>query len=227
MTQWRRALKDNGLTLFFLLLFVAALVGQAISGVAAYNHQAIIDGVQQISLVQYLTTSDFAVDIAENWQSEYLQFLLYVVATVYLVQRGSPESKPPDKVGPESDEEQQVLEYADEHSPSWASRPGWRLALYSHSLAAVMGLAFVGSWLAQSVAGLSAYNDQQLRDLLPAVSWWGYVSSADFWNRTMQNWQSEFLAVASMVAFSIYLRQRGSPESKPVGAAHSSTGVEG
>ena len=90
-----------------------------------------------------------------------------------------------------------------------------------------MGLIFAGSWFAQSVAGRSAHNEELLRDLQAPVSWGGYVTSAEFWNRTLQNWQSEFLAVASMVVLSIYLRQRGSPESKPVGASHQATGVEG
>jgi hypothetical protein len=89
-----------------------------------------------------------------------------------------------------------------------------------------MGAIFVGSWLAQSIAGLSAYNDQLLLQLEDPLGWWSYVGSADFWNRTLQNWQSEFLAIASRVALSIYLRQRGSPESKPVGTPHGATGIE-
>jgi hypothetical protein len=101
------------------------------------------------------------------------------------------------------------------------------LAVYSRSLGIVMGAIFVASWLAQSIAGRSAFNEQQIADLQDPVTWAGYVASADFWNRTLQNWQSEFLAVGSMVVFSIYLRQRGSPESKPVGAPHTATGVEG
>ena len=85
----------------------------------------------------------------------------------------------------------------------------------------------MSSWLAQSIAGRSAFNEQQLSQLQDPVSWTGYVVSSDFWNRTLQNWQSEFLAVGSMVVLSIYLRQRGSPESKPVGTSHSATGIEG
>jgi membrane protein implicated in regulation of membrane protease activity len=223
----KKFLKDNGLTLAFTLLLLLSLVGQAISGVAEYNSQAVADGVDQISLLTYLGTSDFGVDVAENWQSEYLQFFLYVFLTVWLVQRGSTESKTPDEVGLESDEDQLVGEYARDDSPKWARARGWRLAVYSRSLGLVMGLMFLGSWLAQSIAGQSAYNEEQLRQLEAPVSWVGYVASADFWNRTLQNWQSEFLAVASMSVLSIYLRQRGSPESKPVGAPHSATGVEG
>jgi hypothetical protein len=187
----------------------------------------VADGADQISLLAYLGTSDFGVDVAENWQSEYLQFLLYIFLTGWLVQRGSPESKTPDEVGRESDQEQQVGAYAGPESPRWARAEGWRLAVYSRSLGLVMGAIFLASWAAQSIAGQSAYNEEQLRQLEEPVSWAGYVASADFWNRTTQNWQSEFLAVASMVVLSVYLRQRGSPESKPVGAAHEATGVEG
>jgi hypothetical protein len=223
----KKFIRENGLSVAFGVLLLLGLVGQAISGVGEYNSQATADGVDQISLLSYLGTSDFGVDVAENWQSEYLQFLLFVFFTVWLVQRGSPESKELDRVGRESDEDQQVGEYAEPDSPKWARASGWRLAIYSRSLGLVMGALFLGSWLAQSIAGQSAYNEQQLRQLEEPVSWAGYLASADFWNRTTQNWQSEFLAVASMAVLAIYLRQRGSPESKPVGAPHDATGVEG
>ena len=213
----RRFVREQSLTLVFAGLFLLALVGQAVSGVFEYNHQAVADGVDTISLWRYLTTSDFAVDVAENWQSEYLQFLLYIYLTVWLIQVGSPESKKPEQVG----------DHATKDSPAWARATGWRQSVYARSLGTVMGVIFFGSWLAQSIAGRAAYNEEQLRQLEQPVSWVGYVTSADFWNRTLQNWQSEFLAVASMVVLSIYLRQRGSPESKPVGASHAATGVEG
>jgi hypothetical protein len=223
----RRFVRDNALSLTFLLLLLLALVGQAFSGVAEYNEQAIADGADPISLLAYLQTSDFGVDVAENWQSEYLQFLLYIFLTVWLVQRGSPESKTPDDIGRESDEDQRVGAFTRPDSPRWARAGGWRLAVYSRSLGLVMGGLFLASWGAQLVAGESAYNEQQLRQLEQPVSWTGYLTSADFWNRTTQNWQSEFLAVASMVALSVYLRQRGSPESKPVGASHEATAIDG
>ncbi len=220
-------LRDNGLSLFFGLIFVLALVGQALTGLADFNNQQAAAGLEQVSLVRYLTSSDFAVDVTENWQSEYLQFLLFIVVTVWLVQRGSPESKEPGEAGTESDQAQLVGRQARTASPEWAKARGFRFAVYSHSLGLVMGLIFLLSWLAQSIAGQSAYNEQQLRELKDPVSWTGYLTSADFWNRTLQNWQSEFLAVGSMAVFSIYLRQRGSPESKPVGAPDTATGVEG
>jgi hypothetical protein len=223
----KRFLKDNGLSVAFGLLFLATLVGQALAGHADFNHRQTLEGGQTVSLWSFLTTSDFAVDVAENWQSEYLQFFLYIVATVWLVQRGSPESKPPDEAGPESDEKQRVGRHATEESPKWARTGGWRTAVFSRSLCLVMGGLFLLSWLAQSIAGLSAFNEEQLSQLTDPVTWPGYVTSADFWNRTLQNWQSEFLAIGSMLVFSVYLRQRGSPESKPVGTPHSITEKSG
>jgi hypothetical protein len=220
-------LRDNGLSLFFGSIFLLALAGQAVSGLALYNNEQLTGGSDPVSFWQYVTSSSFAVDVAENWQSEYLQFFLMIVATVYLVQRGSTESKKLDETGKESDEEQKVGRYADEDSPRWAGAGGWRTAVYSRSLATIMAVFFLGSLLAQLIAGRSAFNAQQLQDFADPVSLTGYATSADFWNRTLQNWQSEFLAVCSTVLFSIYLRQRGSPESKPVGASHDNTGDEG
>jgi hypothetical protein len=223
----RAFIRENSLSLFFGVIFVLALIGQGFAGWADYNHQQVADSLAAVSLGRYLTSSDFAVNVAENWQSEYLQFLLFILATVWLVQRGSPESKPLDAVGTESDADQKVGSHAEPQSPALARRGGWPTAVYSRSLGLVMGAIFVASWGIQSIAGRIAYNEQELAQLQAPVSWWGYVTSADFWDRTLQNWQSEFLAVGSMVVLSIYLRQRGSPESKPVGSPHTATGVEG
>ena len=227
MSRLPRFLRDNGLTLTFLALLLAALVGQSFAGVEVYNAQQLADGGQQLSWAAYLVSSDFAVNVAENWQSEYLQFALYILATVWLIQRGSSESKKADSIGKESDAEQKVGRYATADSPRWARVGGWRTAVYSRSLGLVMGFFFLGSLLAQSIAGRAAFNHEQLLQQEDPVSWLAYAASADFWNRTLQNWQSELLAVASMAAFSIFLRQRGSPESKPVGAPHGATGESG
>ncbi|NUS04888.1 MAG: hypothetical protein HOV97_20275 [Nonomuraea sp.] len=208
-------------------MFLLALGGQALAGMFEFNDQQMSQGADPVTFVQYVTSSDFAVNVAENWQSEYLQFFLFIVATVWLVQKGSPESKKPDEAGAESDEKQQIGAYATDESPAWARARGAKLWLFSNSLGLVMGAVFLLSWLAQSVAGQAAYNSERLSNLRDPVSWGQYVTSAEFWNRSLQNWQSELLAVLSMVVLSIYLRQRGSPESKPVGAAHTATGVEG
>lgn len=219
--------RDNGLGLFFLVSFLAALLGQAFAGQADFNDQMIADRLREVSFGEYVTSSDFAVDVSENWQSEYLQFFLYIGVTVWLLQRGSPESKELHKAGRESDRAQLVGAHAGEGSPRWARADGWRRTVYSNSLLLVMGTIFLLSWLVQSITGAAAYNEQRLRQLQAPLSWYDYLGAADFWNRTLQNWQSELLAVASMAVLSIYLRQRGSPESKPVGAAHGATGVEG
>lgn len=220
-------LRDNSLGLTFLAAFLATLVGQSFAGRAEYNGQLAVDGFARVGYWDYVASSDFAVDVTENWQSEYLQFFLYITATIWLLQRGSPESKKPGKAGTETDKDQRVGAHARSDSPSWAGAGGWRQGLFSRSLGLVMGTIFVLSWLAQSVTGTAAYNEQRLRDLQTPIGWSEYVASADFWDRTLQNWQSELLAIASMAILSIYLRQRGSPESKPVGAPHAATGVEG
>jgi hypothetical protein len=223
----KRWVKENSLTLAFTVLLLGALAGQAVTGRASYNESALDAGLPLLSLAEYVTSSQFAVDVAENWQSEYLQFLLYILLTVWLLQKGSPESKPLDQAGRESDQEQKIGPHAEAGSPTWAKVGGWRTPLYSRSLGLTMGLVFLGSWSAQFVAGRSAYNADQLQDLQDPLGWAQYLQAPDFWNRTFQNWQSEFLAVGSMVVFSIYLRERGSPESKPVGSPHTATGIEG
>jgi hypothetical protein len=222
-----RFVRENSLSIFFLVIFLASLAGQAIAGHAQFNHDELLHGGNAISLGRYLTTSQFAADVAENWQSEYLQFTLYILTTVWLLQRGSPESKPLDKPGRESEEEQKIGRHADARSPRWARTGGVRTAIFSNSLLIVMTTIWLLSWLAQSIAGASAYNADQLDHQAATVSWLSYLGTSDFWDRTLQNWQSEFLAVGSMAILSIYLRQRGSPESKPVGASHEATGVEG
>ena len=220
-------LRANALTLAFGALFLITLVGQAISGTADFNAQQVANGLEPVSLLDYVTSSSFGVDVMENWQSEYLQFFLYIFATVWLVQRGSSESKKPGEEGPESDKEQKIGRYATEDSPTWARTGDWRTSLFSRSLGLLMLGLFLLTWAASSVAGWASFNSDQLGERQDPVTWVGYLGEADFWNRSFQNWQSEMLAVGSMAVFSVFLRQRGSPESKPVGAAHDETGQTG
>jgi hypothetical protein len=228
-----RALRDHSLSLFFLVIFVLALAGQAFAGHAEYNNDEIAHAQllhqqpETLSLGRYVVSSSFGQAVMENWQSEYLQFTLFILTTVWLVQRGSPESKKPHEIGTQTDEEQRVGEHATADSPRWARARGIRLWLYSNSLLIVMGLIFFGSWFAHSVTGWSEYNADQIEHEQPPLSWLQYVGSANFWQATLQNWQSEFLAVGSMAVLAIYLRQRGSPESKPVGMPHDATGAQG
>jgi len=223
----RRFLRENSLSLVFFGFFAAAVAGQALAGWQDFNDEATAHGETTISLGRYLTSSPFGNAVLENWQSEYLQFTLYILLTVWFVQRGSTESKAPGEAGPQSDAEQRVGEHAEPESPLWARVAGWRRGVYSNSLVGLMAAIWILSWFGQSVTGWSTYNSDQLTHHQPEVSWLGYLGTADFWQATLQNWQSEFLAVGSMLVFSIYLRQRGSPESKPVGAPHDETGSEG
>jgi hypothetical protein len=220
--------KEQGLTLFFTALFLGSLIGQAFVGRADFNHEQVAHGDEPLQLGEYVTSSVFWVDVMENWQSEYLQFSLMILATIYLMQKGSTESKPADRLGRESDADQKIGEHAAPDSPEWAKHSsGVKRFVFSNSLLAVMVTIFIGSWLAQAVTGRIEYNAEQLDHRLAPVSLLQYMGSSDFWNRTLQNWQSEFLAVASMAIFSVYLRQRGSAESKPVGSPHHATGDEG
>jgi hypothetical protein len=222
----RSFVRNNSLSLTFLGLFLTALVLQALAGHADFNEDQDRHGDPHVSLGRYLVSSSFAVAVLENWQSEYLQFFLFILLTVWLVQQGSPESKELGKAGRESDKEQRVGPHAGARSPGWARAAGLRRALYENSLIIVMGLIWVGSWFAQSITGVVEYNTARLDHHQAPVSWANYLTRPDFWEKTLQNWQSEFLAVGSMAILAVYLRQRGSPESKPVGAPHSATGVE-
>jgi Domain of unknown function (DUF6766) len=223
----RRFVRENSLGLVFGALFLVCLAGQAIAGHLAHNQEQLDHGGEAISLGRYLTSSDFGQAVMENWQSEYLQFLLFLMLTIWLFQKGSPESKKAAELGSESEEQQMIGDAAKRSSPKWAKAGGWRASLYGNSLLIAMALIFLGSWFAQSVTGWTAFNQEQADHQSAAVSWLGYLGEPVFWETTLQNWQSEFLAVGSFAVFAIFLRQRGSPESKPVGAAHTDTGLEG
>jgi hypothetical protein len=222
-----RWVRDNSLSLFFLALCLVTIVGQAIAGHRDFNEEQIAHDDETVSLGSYVVSSDFGEAVLENWQSEFLQFSFFILATVWLVQRGSNESKRVEEIGLESDQRQKIGGYAVDRSPKWAKVRGWRTAVYSNSLMIAMSAIFIGSWATQSVTGWTQFNDEQRDHDEPTVSWASYVAKPDFWEKTFQNWQSEFLAVGTMAAFTIFLRQRGSPESKPVGAPHDETGTSG
>lgn len=223
-----RWIRENSLSLFFLVIFLATLVGQSFAGHLDYNEELAAHDNPGISWGRYAVSSKFGVAVMENWQSEYLQFFLLILATIWLVQKGSNESKKLDEAGLESDQAQRVGKHASPRSPSWAKRVGeLRYHLYANSLLLLMGVIFLGTVLAESVTGWTEYNADQLDHQRADVSWASYVGTPDFWEKSLQNWQSEFLAVGTMAVFTVYLRQRGSPESKPVGAPHDETGSSG
>ena len=222
-----RFLRENSLSLFFGAILLASVAGQSVAGEHQSNADAAEHGEKAISWAHYLVTPEFGGDLLENWQSEFLQFSLYIIATVWLLQRGSNESKALDDAGLESDEKQKVGEYAQPDSPAWAKAAGIRRRIYSNSLMFLMTAIFFLSWFGQSVNGWRAFNNAQDAHKSVRISYGEYLVNADFWDRSLQNWQSEFLAVGAMAAFTIYLRQRGSPESKPVGAPHDETASSG
>jgi hypothetical protein len=223
----KRFLRDNGLSVFFLGLFVATVAAQSVAGQHSENADLAEHGAAAISWRSYVVSPSFAGALMENWQSEFLQFSLVFGATIWLVQKGSNESSELDQVGLEDDEKQLVGPFTPIGGPNIARRNDVRTRIYENSLLLVMTLIFFVTWFGQSLNNWRVFNDERHSHHLGGIGWVNYLVNADFWEKTLQNWQSEFLAVGTMVVFTIYLRQRGSPESKPVGAPHDETGTSG
>jgi hypothetical protein len=223
----RRFVRENGLSLFFFAIFAMTLVGQSLAGRNKYNAVQAEHGGAPVSWWSYITSTDFGGSVMENWQSEFLQFSLFILATIWLVQKGSNESKVLEDAGLESKVQQRIGRNAPANAPRWAKLDDWRTRIYENSLLLAMTAVFFATWLAQSLNNLREFNDDARQHGGQPIGWTSYLGTADFWERTLQNWQSEFLAVGTMVVFTIYLRQRGSPESKPVGAPHHETASSG
>jgi hypothetical protein len=217
-------LRDQSLSLFFIAIFLAALLGQSIAGHAVFNQEQLEHGSETISWIRYVFSSHFGEAVLENWESEWLQMALFAIAGIYLFQRGSVESKQIGDVGFGSDDKEKIGRAAERNSPRLAKVGGWRTGLYAHSLTLALSTIFLLSWFVQSLTGWTEFNNEQQEHDESPVSWARYVTLPDFWEKTLQNWQSEFLALGTMTVFTIYLRQRGSPESKPVGSPHDETG---
>ena len=224
----RRFLFENGLSVFFGAIFLLTVAGQSFAGQHAFNEEQRLHGGEQLGWLDYVLSPDFGGAVLENWQSEFLQFTLFILATVWLVQKGSNESKQLDQVGFESDQRQKVGGHAPNNAPSLAKLKGGALRWwYENSLVCAMTALFVLSWGGQSLNNWRMHNEEATEHGAAPIGWLDYILTADFWERTLQNWQSEFLAVGTMAVFTIYLRQRGSPESKPVGAPHDETASSG
>jgi hypothetical protein len=169
----------------------------------------------------YLTTGDFVEATFENWESEFLQMGMYVVLTAFLYQKGSSESKPMNEPAPQDQNPRDVQ--PNQYTPWPVRRGGPVLTLYENSLAIAFFALFLASWALHAVGGAKAFNEEQLQHGQAAISVWRYTTTSQFWFESMQNWQSEFIAVAAIVGLSIVLRQRGSAESKPVAEPHRHT----
>jgi hypothetical protein len=206
-----RLLRDNGLTLVLAAIFLAALAGQLLTGWASHNEELARHGAAPLPLARYLVSGEFASAVFENWESEFLQMSAYVILTAVLFQRGSAESRDPDE------------EPADEGEAGGASR-GLARWLYAHSLGLALLLLFAGSFVAHWLASWrAAMSEAALHGDAPHGAL-AHLVDAGFWFESFQNWQSEFLSTAVLVVLTIFLRQKGSPESKPVDASNAETG---
>jgi hypothetical protein len=216
-------MRNHSLAIVALTVFLVIwLGGQTVSGMRTYNEEQRDHHESTVSFPSYLTTAHFGEATFENWESEFLQMGAYVLLTVWLRQRGSAESKSID----EDDlvDEDPSAHRSDPDAPSPVRRGGLALAVYKNSLSIAFFTLFIVSWVLHAVTGAREYSNEQLAHAGQTVGPFGYVTRAQFWFESLQNWQSEFLAVFAIVVLTIFLRQQGSAESKPVHAPHSATG---
>ncbi|MBL7868459.1 MAG: hypothetical protein JNM71_10605 [Flavobacterium lindanitolerans] len=216
----KKFLRNNSLTLVFLLLFMGSLVGQVFCGYEEHNKELLQDGATPITLWTYLHSGHFIQSTFENWESEFLQMALFVVLTIFLQQKGSSESKDFDKAEAVDREPSKNRKDA----PWPVKTGGWILELYKHSLTIVLFLLFLASFALHFYGSLKDENEQLLLKGLPLEKPLEYLSDTRFWFESFQNWQSEFLSVMAIIVLSIFLRQKGSPQSKPVDAPNQQTG---
>jgi len=215
-------LRDNGLFLVNAALFAAFLCGMAVTGWQVSNEQLIDHGMAAETFGAFLGSGDFFEAVFENWESEFLQMGSYVVLTIFLFQKGSSESKP---IGRPAPQDEDPRSHGTDPKAPWPVRRGgaW-LALYENSLLILFAVLFVASFAGHAIGGSAAYNEEQLMHGGTPVTALEYAGTSQFWFESFQNWQSEFMVVAVLTIAAVYLRQRGSPESKPVAAPHTETG---
>jgi hypothetical protein len=211
----RTIFRDNGLTIALVAMFLFSALGMIWSGHSAYNEELREHGSAAIGLLAYLKSGDFLSALFENWESEFLQMSAYVMLTAMLFQRGSAESRDPDDPDRPDDELPRATR----------SRNPFLSWLYSYSLGIALAVLFVISFALHWCASLAAANEEALRHGGEIQSLASYLFDAKLWFESFQNWQSEFMSTAVLVVLSIFLRHKGSPESKPAGAANSDTGA--
>ena len=212
--------RNNGLSIVFLVLFVITMIAQAISGMIVYNQEMAEEGARQVNFIHYLTTGHFIEATFENWESEFLQMALFVTLTMFLYQKGSSESKDPDK----KEEVDREPNSRKKNAPWPVKKGGFALSVYKHSLCYTLFLIFIFSFLGHWYGSLKHFNEGQSIKGLATKSAWQYLKHPKLWFESFENWQSEFLSVFAIVILSIFLRQQYSAQSKPVDAAHSETG---
>jgi hypothetical protein len=214
--------RDRSLTLVMLGLFAIFGVAQILTGWYEFNNEQIEHGAQALSLISYLSTGHAWEAFFENWESEFLQMAAFVTFTAFLYQKGSPESRTPGAV---ELVDADPRDFADQPDAPWpVKRGGWVLRVYERSLGLTLFLLFLISWVGHMLGGYAAFRDDEALHGESVGSIVEYVNSSRFWFESFQNWQSEFLSVAVMIWLAVYLRQRGSPESKPVHAPYTESG---
>lgn len=217
-----RLFRQNGLSIVLFALFLVFFVAQSIAGHLHYNEEQQEHQQPLVTYGEYITGNHFLEASMENWESEFLQMFFFIILTVFLYQKGSAESKDPNK---EEEVDKDPLKAKRKDSPSPVKKGGWRLKLYEHSLSLAFLLMFLGSFVLHAKGGAGDYNEEQrAHGSAEMVTTLEYMATSRFWFESFQNWQSEFLAVGLMVVLTIFLRERGSRESKPVAAAHDDTG---
>jgi hypothetical protein len=221
----RKILRENGLSIVLILLFLIFLAAQAVAGMYEYNDEQQLHGQPTVDFIGYLGSAHFLEATMENWESEFLQMFAFVVLTAFLFQKGSAESKKLDEEEPVDRDPRKSHKKKD--APWPVRKGGLTLTLYEYSLSLAFLLLFLASFALHAIGGAREYNQSQREHgSREVVSTLQYMGTSRFWFESFQNWQSEFLAVGAMVVLSIFLRQRGSPESKPVDSSHSQTGAE-
>lgn len=221
-----RFLRNNGLSVALLGSFLLFQGGLSVVGLEQHNQEQEAHGKPTISYGEYLTSPPFLEATMENWESEFLQMFAFVIFTVFLYQKGSPESKDPDKdekVDKEPDPEE-IKRKKDVPGP--VRRGGIALKLYENSLSITLLILFLLSFYLHAVSGSQAYSQEQVDHGNPAVSPMEYLATPQFWFESLQNWQSEFFSIGVLVLLAVVLRQRGSTQSKPVDSPHGKTGTE-
>jgi hypothetical protein len=224
MWMTKTTLRNNGLSIALFGFFLITEIGLTIAGYRHYNEDQLQHHQPPISYVQYLGSAAFFEATMENWESEFLQMAAYVILTSFLYQKGSAESKKLDSV--EAVDRDPRISESNSQSPWPVRQGGIALKLYEHSLSLALVLLFIASFLWHAHSGAQEYSSEQIVHGQPGVTMIEYLGTAQFWFESLQNWQSEFLSIGLMVVLSIFLRQRGSPESKPVDAPHHQTGHE-
>jgi len=219
-----KRLRENGLSAVILAVFIACMVAQTWTGLRHYNHERRQHGERALALPEYLRSGHFWEAAAENWESEFLQMAAYVLLTVGLYQKGSSESKNPHRPEDVDRDPREATGKRLAEAPGPVRKGGWLLRLYEHSLSLAFVALFLLSLGIHAVGGARARNAEELLHGGAPVSVTEYLGTSQFWFEAFQNWQSEFLSLVAMVVFTIWLRERGSPESKPVDAPHSQTG---